>query len=173
MANNMPVEVEVWPVAADTAGLWLVSGDGPWASWEPVQSDSEPHADVELLLASHGAVFDTLLVHSTSWRTDLPRLILTYVAVVNAGDPVRIRWSEALPISLQFATAVGRPPTHGAAEAPLVRNADVLLHGLRHLSFLLQTDATAAGVLDHNWRAHLAGLRPALAGLYSEAHPAA
>jgi hypothetical protein len=145
MANDMPVEVEVWPVAADAAGVWLVSGDGPWMPWGPVQSDSEPHAEVELLLASHGAVFDTVLVHSTSWRTDLPRLVLTYVVVVNAGDPVRVRWPDALPVSLQFASAVGRPPTHGAVEAPLVRDADVLLHGLRHLSFLLQTDATAAG----------------------------
>lgn len=173
MANDKPTVVEVWPVAADSAGLWLLSGEGPWEPWQPVQSDGEPHDDVELLLASRGVAFDAVLVHSTSWRNEPHRLVLTYIAVLNAGDPVPIKFPGALPISAQFADAVGQPPTHGAAEAPLVRFSDVLLHGLRHLAFLLQTDATSAGVLDANWRAHLAGLRPALAGMYSAAHHAA
>jgi hypothetical protein len=172
MANEMPVVVEVWPVAADEAGLWLASGAGPWRADSPVPSDSDPHGEVELLLAMRGALGDVALLHSTSWRTDVPRLVLTYVAVVDAGAAVRVRWPEALPVSLEFADTV-RPAPHGPTESPTVAEDAVLLHGLRHLAFLLETDASAAGALDGDWRGHLAGLRPALAGMYSEAHPAA
>jgi hypothetical protein len=172
MANDMPVIAEVWPVAADEAGVWLVSGPGAWTSDLPIQSDSDPHGEVELMLASRGAAFDTVLLHSTSWRTDVPRLVLTYMAVLNAGAAVRARWPQALPVSLEFADTV-RPAPHAPTESPVVAEDAVLLHGLRHLAFLLETDVTSAGALDENWRRHLAGLRPALAGMYSEQHSAA
>lgn len=172
MANDMQVIVEVWPVAADEAGVWLASGAQAWRSDLPIQSDADPHGEVELMLATHGAAFDTLLLHSTSWRTDVPRLVLTYVAVLNAGSAVRARWPEALPVSLAFADTV-HPAPHAPTESPVVAEDAVLMHGLRHLAFLLETDATSAGTLDANWRRHLAELRPALAGMYSEAHSAA
>ena len=37
----MMVVAEVWPVAADELGLWLLSGDGPRPSL-PVMDDAEP-----------------------------------------------------------------------------------------------------------------------------------
>jgi hypothetical protein len=173
MANDMPIMVEVWPLAADEAGIWLVSGGEAWCTNTPVQSDSDPHGDVELLLAMRGAGPDTVLLHSTSWRTDLPRLVVTYVAVVNAGPAVRVRWPLALPVSLEFAGQV-RPKPHGPAERPTdVADDAVLVHAVRHLAWLRETDPGATASLDDVWRAHLSGLRPALAGLYSVEHSAA
>lgn len=171
MNEPMTVYVELWPVAADQEGLWLVSGRGPWRPTLPVPADSEPHAEVELLLRAHGiGEADVPLLHSTSWRLDAPHLLLTYLAVVRRPGFVRENWPGAEPISPRLLEVVGKPPTHDAAEPPLVRDLDVLAHALRHAAFLRDNDATAAAVLDEHWRTHLATLRPALAGMYDEKH---
>lgn len=177
MANDMQVMTEVWPLAADEAGIWLLSGAEAWVlglAGMPVQTDSDPHGDTELILQAKGVrKDDVLFLHSTSWRVDLPRLIVTYVAVVDAGPAVRARWPQALPVSLEFAGQV-RPKPHGPADRPTgVADDAVLVHAARHVAWLLETDPQATASLDENMRAHLAGLRPALAGLYSEAHSAA
>ncbi len=169
MLEPMTVWVEVWPVAADEASLWLVSGNDAWRSG-PVMADSEPHAELELSLHTHGALDHVRLLHSTSWRVDGPRVILTYVAVVHPGGPVRSAWPEALPIGLDLANAVGKPFTNAPVDPPTPRYIDVLLHGIRHLRFLLDTDATNAAALDHHWRRFLANLQPALARMYDQEH---
>jgi hypothetical protein len=61
MAEPMAVQVEIWPVAADAAGVWLLSGDDAWRPELAVPSDSEPHAEVELALAQHGTLNDVVL----------------------------------------------------------------------------------------------------------------
>ncbi|WP_433346028.1 hypothetical protein [Micromonospora sp. CA-111912] len=170
MAENMAVWVEVWPVAADQVGLWLLSGGDAWRPGLPVPSDSEPHAEVELELAGRAAKDSASLLHSTSWRVDGPRVILTYIAVVEVTGLVRDQWPDALPIDLALAEAVGRPPTNAANDAPAPRYVDVLLHALRHLRFLIDYDATAAEALTGTIRGHLLPLAPALAGMYGERH---
>lgn len=169
MAEPMTTWVEVWPLAADQVGIWLLSGDDAWRGSLPVMADSEPHFEVEQILAEHQVGHDVALLHSTSWRVDGPRVILTYVAVVQAGGIealVRDRWTDALPVSLDLADAVGRPNAHAPSAAPAPRYIDVLLHGVRHLRFLLDTDASNRAALDAHWRQHLEGLKPALAGMY-------
>lgn len=172
MSEPMTVYPEVWPVAADPIGLWLLSGDGPLRPRLPVMADGDVHADVELELHQFGLdASDVPLLHSTSWRPEDTSVILTYVAVARCGSGyVREWWPAAEPISPMLPRAVGKPPAHGAAEAPIPRHVDVLIHAIRHLAFLLEWDATAASVLDEHWRRHLSVLKPALAGLYSEVH---
>ena len=80
MCGLMNVQVEVWPVAADAAGLWLLSDGGPWLS-APIPQDSDPHFEVEHLLGN-AAIANPPLLHSTSWRPDGPHVLLTYIAVV-------------------------------------------------------------------------------------------
>ncbi|TDC96024.1 hypothetical protein [Actinomadura sp. 7K507] len=167
--ENMPVRVEIWPVAADRVGMWLLSGEDAWRSGN-VRSDSEPHTEVEFILGDHDAVDKAALLHSTSWRVDGPALLVTYMAVIGVTGLIRDRWPNALPVSLDLATAVGKPPTHSPLDPPAPRHIDVLIHGLRHLRFLLETDATNAAALDENWRRHLSGLAPALAGMYDQHH---
>lgn len=175
MANEMAVDVEVFGLAADEAAPWLVSGVRPWRS-ASVPSDSDPHSEVELLLDRVGVKrSEVRLLHSTSWRADVPRLVLTYVAVLDAGPAVRARWPQAEPITLDVAQQEwGIPPTHAATKPPEeIAVSSVIEHALRHMAFLLETDATAAAALDENWRTHLGELRPVLANLYSVAHSAA
>jgi hypothetical protein len=170
MAEPMGVRVEVWPLVATSTGVWLVSGDDAWRPSVPVMSDTEPHGEVEMALATNEALDDAVLLHSTSWRTDGQAVVLTYVAVLRCSELVQERWPQARPVSIRLAEAVGKPPTNAPVDAPAPRYIDVLLHGIRHLKFLLETDATNAAALDDNWRTHLSALSPALAGMYDETH---
>ena len=170
MAENMGVLVEVWPVAADELGIWLLSGRDAWRPGLLVAADNEPHADVESVLAEHGILGQAPLLHSTSWRCDGPQVVLTYVAVVATSGLVRDDWPDALPVSLELAEAVGRPPTNAANDAPAPRHIDVLMHALRHLRFLIDHDATASSALHEPMRTHLMTMQPALAGMYGDRH---
>lgn len=174
MNEPMATWVEVWPVAADKRGIWLVSGVGAWNPALPVAADSSPHAEVELLLAENGALTDATLIHATSWRHDPPRQVDSYMVILDThGDYVRARWPQAAPVDLWLPVEVGRPSTHAANEPPAPRHVDVLLHGLRHLRFLRDEDGTAAAAMSEDWRRHLDAFTPALACMYSDVHPGA
>jgi hypothetical protein len=135
-------------------------------------ADNEPHSDVEYLLGENEAQSDAVLLHSTSWRVDGPAIVLTYIAVIRCDGLVRDRWANAMPVSSSLTEVVGKPPTNSPIDPPAPRYVDVLMHGLRHLKFLLDTDATNAAALDDTWQRHLAELNPALATMYSERHSA-
>ena len=166
MANDMAVIPEVWPVAADRVGIWLVSGDDAWRTMA-VASDSEPHFEIELELMARGVRGQLAMMHSTSWRIDGPRLIVTYMAVLQAEDLVKGIWPSARPVTAKLLDAVGKPPAHAPDEAPAPRYIDVLAHGLRHLRFLMDTDPANAEAMGPLMRQHLEPLSPALAGLYA------
>lgn len=173
MLEPMTVRVEVWPLAADEVGIWLLSGSDAWRS-PAIMADSEPHTEVEFQLATHD-VPGAAVLHSTSWRTEGTSVIVTYVAVIDAGSAVRVAWPAALPVTTVLAAEVGKPPTHAPTEAPAPRYIDVLMHGLRHLRWLADpaNDATSAAAFPAYWRQHLAPLEPALATMYDEPHRAA
>jgi len=182
MAELMTVTVEVWPLAADEAGIWLVSDGDAWR-FGPVEAASDVHYEAEVMLFNHDidpddAVFVRLpadtprmdVLHSTSWRPDGPTIVLTYMSVVKTSGYVLDRWPTAAPVTAALPAAIGKAPPHRAAEVPIPRVADVLLHGIRHLRWLAtdEGDAETAAALDANWRRHLAPLRPALAQMFSE-----
>jgi len=173
----MLVTAEVWPVAADETGLWLL-GDGARPSL-PVMSDAEPHDYAEMELMQAGMWATTRTLHSTSWRVgydqalDQNYLVVTYIAAVDCSGLVREEWPEAIPITTGVADAeLGRVPTHGPTEAPAVRHFDVLFHALRHLSYLLVHDATVAAALTETWGEHLASWEPEIARMYQQVHEA-
>src|SRR5690242_5924652 len=100
----MTVSVEVWPLGADDAAIWLLSDGDAWR-FGPVEAASDVHYEVELLLFQHGidpddAVFIRVLdaapradvIHSTSWRPEATAIVLTYMAVVRAPGYVLDRW---------------------------------------------------------------------------------
>lgn len=173
MLEPMTVVAEVWPVAADRTGLWLISGGDALRS-DAVMADGDVHFEVEMLLAEHGIqATDTAVIHSTSWRPDGPAVVLTYMTVIRTEGAVRERWPSAQPITAELAEAVGKPPTHAANEVPVPRYIDVLIHGLRHLAYLREHDVTNAAAMGDLWRQHLEAFKPAMAGMYSEPHRAA
>src|SRR6266581_1832820 len=111
-----------------------------------------------------------LMTVTVEVRPLAPTIVLTYMAVVRASGYVLETWPDAAPVTSALPAAVGKAPPHGAAEVPVPRVVDVLLHGLRHLKFLAgpDGDAETAAALDGNWLRHLAQLRPALAAMFSE-----
>lgn len=169
MSERTEVRVEVWPVSADPAGIWLISGDDAWRS-DAILKGSDPHTAVTDVLKENNAASDVKLLHSTSWRADESAVVLTYMAVIDCSEFARDQWPKSLPISPALLDAVGKPIEVEATEAPIPRYIDVLMHGLRHLQFLLQTDSSARTALCDPWRSHLASWRPALAGMYDHEH---
>ena len=101
------------------------------------------------------------VVHSTAWRYEQGRLILTYLAVVDA------HWLQQLPTQRAwFAEAVGSEATlRSSSLAPPERIAigHVLAHALDHLTLLYSTDAAISSVLGGRWADPLASraMRPA------------
>jgi hypothetical protein len=170
MLEKMGITVEVWPLAADEAGIWLISGRDA-LRWGPVMADGDVHYEAETLLRGFGLdLADVDVLHSTSWRPDGPAVVLTYMAVVTIGGYALDSWPDAAPVTPALPAAVGKAPPHGAAEVPVPRWVDVPLHGIRHLAFLAgpDGDAETAAALDGTWLRHLAQLRPALAEMFSE-----
>jgi hypothetical protein len=96
---------------------------------------------------------DPLLVHSTSWRFEDARVVLTYMVVVRApaeldvhlaADPVR-----RAPLARGEAT--GPPPSIDIAQ--------VTEHAFRHLAWLIQDDDVVRSTLP-NWAGFLSRYEP-------------
>ena len=168
MSEHMGVRVEVWPISADAAGFWLLSGNQQWMAPGRVPADDEPESDVAWLLSTHEA--RASYIHSTSWRTGGPNIVLTYIAVIDlAGEPVRSKWRDALPIEPGLLMdQVGAPKASPPLHSPNVRHLDVLLHAIRHLAYLADHDGEADVQLDDMWHRHLVDVRPELARMFLE-----
>ncbi len=167
MADHMGVRIELWVVAADQAGIWLLNGDDAWRT-DRISADEDVHAEVELLAYGHAPDLALSVIHSTSWRQDGPGIVLTYVAIGQAGEFVQDRWPRALPITAELLEEVGRAFPHAADEAPIPRHIDVLMHAVRHLRFLRDTDTPTRDAMSADWRRHLEAFEPALSGMYSD-----
>jgi len=95
-----------------------------------------------------------VVVHSTSWRHEDGRVILTYVAVVAPPDRLPPDSLVELPVAraeLARGQAMAAPKAIGI-EA-------VLEHALRHLSWLVKDDPAVMSSLA-GWRELLAAYEP-------------
>lgn len=167
MGEPMAAWVEIWPLAADETGIWLLSGGDAWRTG-PVPADSDPLFEVKLLVGQHDPEMQLDLIHSTSWRVDGPSVILTWVTIAHARGLVVEQWPDALPVTTKLAEKVGKPITHAANEPPTPRDIDVLMHAIRHLRFLRDTDDSARVVMPEAWLQNLDAWEPVLSGLYIE-----
>lgn len=123
-------------------------GPDPW--YIEVGADQDPVEVVGRL--SRNLMGDPLLVHSTSWRRARGSVILSFV-VVNRDDQ-----APELP-----GIPIGRAELarSGATHAPIsIAYQQVLEHGLRHLAWLAEDDATVRSVLSGEWRQVLGGYMP-------------
>jgi hypothetical protein len=167
VAEPMAVWDEVWPVALDGSGVWLL--DDPRDQEMQVFSDDEPQAVAETRLHLLGMLDHLIALHSTSWRVDGQRLITSWIAVIAVPtDYVRQVYPKAMPLSTSVLDLVGHPIPHGATEPPTPRDLDVLLHALRHLAFLVgpEGDVNVRDALTAAWLRELGPVRHALAGMY-------
>ena len=95
-----------------------------------------------------------VVVHSTSWRHEESRIILTYVAVVSPPSSLPPDSLVAMPVrraELARGEAMSAPKSIGV-EA-------VLEHALRHLSWLIRDDPAVMTALA-GWQEVLAGFEP-------------
>jgi len=93
-------------------------------------------------------------------------VVLTYMAVLKSAGVVPEVWPDARPVSAALLAVVGQPAASPVTEPPAPRYIDVLMHGIRHLRFLMDTDSAAREALPDVWRRHLEPITPVLAGMY-------
>jgi len=94
------------------------------------------------------------VVHSTSWRYEAGKVVLTYVAVVD--PPEQLPAGSLVPVPIRRAELA-----RGEAMAPpaSIGVAAVLEHALRHLSWLVRDDPAIEQALA-SWTDVLAAYRP-------------
>lgn len=163
---------EVWPLGADEVSIWLLSGEaGPWPSdYIDRRSDAQTMAELECI--RHSVNLATCVLHSSSWRThydedtDQNFDIKTFMLADSLDDLALDRWPDARAFTPEFAESLGRAPHHGPAEPPIVRWGHVLLHGVRHLRYLRDTDSDIRDGLSDDWCRHLEAFEPAIAQMY-------
>ena len=125
--------IEILPV-------FLSAGVPHWA--KPIHADSyrvgwpASRAPGEVVLDTLARLgFDPLLAHSTSWRHEAGRIVLTYVAVVR--EPEFVPDGPMVPVPVGHAELArgdrfAPPPEIGVAQ--------VVEHAFRHLSWLVKDD---------------------------------
>jgi hypothetical protein len=94
------------------------------------------------------------VAHSTSWRYEAGRVILTYIVVVEPPERLAPDSLIAMPVAratLARGEAMTPPPAIGVAA--------VLEHALRHLSWLIKDDQAIATALA-DWRDVLSDYQP-------------
>jgi hypothetical protein len=127
--------VHLCPVANDTVRV----------AWDP---DLDPVESVVDAVAARGLA--PVMVHSTSWRVERRRIVLTFVVVVERPGvtPAGLVAERVTRAELARGHATGSPGE--------VHLSQVVEHGLRHLSWLVHEDAAIAASLPA-WREALAG----------------
>jgi hypothetical protein len=123
-------------------------GPDPW--YIEVGADDDPVEVVSRI--SRNLMGEPLLVHSTSWRRARGSVILTFVVVNRAEQAPEL---PGIPIGrAELARS-------GATHAPMaIAYQQVLEHGLRHLAWLVNDDATVRSGLSREWKQVLAGYVP-------------
>ena len=141
--------LEVFPVFLRGGVLgWLRPAGGP-----PLRLSggaSQPNQAVVDALVEQG--IRPRAVHSTSWRFEGDRVVLTYLAVVDGRTAQGWESNEVRRKDLARGTATGPPPEIGVEQ--------VIEHGLRHLAWLIKDDPVIRDLLREGWPPLLAGYEP-------------
>ena len=123
-------------------------GPEPW--YLEVGPDEDPVEVVSRLSAN--LLGPPLLAHSTSWRRGRGGVILSFMVVIADGQAPDF---EGVPIGR---AELARNSATEAARS--IAAAQVIEHGLRHLSWLAKEDQVVKGVLSDEWKRLLEGYVP-------------
>ena len=153
-----------WPVVVEVVLLRL-HGDGALAhrhvsAVAPAGTDLDDHA-----LALAGPLADDAVLHSTSWRQDGDRLVLTYAALPDP-DPVAPAQPLLTPSIVAGSTSLRPSPE-------VLHEHHVAAHAVRHLADLAERDpvVTAAAAQDPLlWAAVARTARRPPTGTHDAAH---
>ncbi len=123
-------------------------GPDPW--YIEVGAGQDPVEAVGRL--SRDLLGEPLLLHSTSWRRARGAVILSFVIVNRDEQAAHLPGIPIERVELARSGATSAPATIAARQ--------VLEHGLRHLAWLVEDDATVRCVLSAAWRRALSGYVP-------------
>jgi hypothetical protein len=150
-AVTLPPAIEILVLCADERGIRRLRprGDGEFRVDGGSPAD---HPTRAVRLAVEALDLTPRFVHSTSWRYEDGRVVLTYVAVVDPplGPVDGLENQAVVPADLARS---------GALEPPASITTDqVLQHTLHHLTWLVEEDPAARRALG-TWLPFLAGHR--------------
>jgi hypothetical protein len=115
-------------------------GPDPW--YIEVGAGDDPVEVVTRL--SRTLMGDPLLVHSTSWRRARGSVILSFIVVNREDQAPELAGIPIVRAELARGGATSAPSSVGYAQ--------VLEHGLRHLSWLVGDDAVVQATLTDDWK---------------------
>jgi hypothetical protein len=142
------VTIEVFTVCREGDDLVLTGpcGAAPWL----IESGGGEHPLETAVRIIEGALPESLLVHSTSWRFERNAVILTFLAVIEEPGGM-----QAVPIGR---ADLARNSEHAAPSE--ISYGQVLEHALRHLAWLAKDDDVVKRTLDGSWHRMLASYVP-------------
>ncbi len=145
-----PVQAEILVLTLTGGAIALTGpcGAAPW--YVEVGRDVSPTDIVRSIARTN--VGEPAVVHSTSWRHTRGGVVLTFVAVVDAGLTGGL---EQVPVE-RAELARGGPST----APPRAPEAAVIEHGLRHLAWLACDDSIVAAALPAGWHQALTAYTP-------------
>jgi len=133
---------EILPLYLAEGAAWLLRPETSESMQVEAAAGALPADAVGAALAAVGV--DAEIFHSTSWRYEGGRLVLTYLAVLPRA--VRATGFEPVPVvraELARGTAKGAPTKIGVGQ--------VVEHGLRHLCWLSKDDPIIREALPGEW----------------------
>jgi hypothetical protein len=145
--SDVPFSSEFAQQSLEVLILTLDGGSAVWL--KPVHADSL-HVGLPVASSPGDVVIETLgrfglaprVVHSTSWRHEEGRLVLTYIAVVEPPS-----WLPADTLARVEVARAGLARGDATAPPSEIGVAQVIEHALRHLSWLLRDDPAIAEAL--------------------------
>jgi hypothetical protein len=117
-------------------------------TWEPPLDPTESIVDA---IADLGLA--PTMAHSTSWRIEDRRLVLTFLVVVDAPADLPPTYDAELVARVELARG------HATGPPAAVHLSQVVEHGLRHLAWLVREDDAIADAMP-GWLGALAAYAP-------------
>lgn len=144
--------VELLPFFIEKGTIYRISPRGAPSLRVELPSGVHPHDLAQDAIAEMGSA--SIAVHSTSWRSEDGRLVITYLAVVP-------NFPEATEDYLAVAVD-GHQLARGTATEPpaAIHVEEVAAHALRHLAWLARDDEAVREALGEDWLQALDGFHP-------------
>jgi len=152
LRSGPTVFVEIFPVFLNESGI-LALVPNHSKTWQiPLPAAGHAHGHVEEELGDRGV--EAEIIHSTSWRQDGEKVVLTFLAVIRPPEEMPKGWSVMPVARSELAHSGAKTPP------PEIPSGAVLTHALQHLSWLYETDLTVRENLSTGWEGILASFRP-------------
>jgi class 3 adenylate cyclase/CRP-like cAMP-binding protein/tetratricopeptide (TPR) repeat protein len=144
--------IEVLPVFLKNGEIWWLRPSAGTSLQVEGSGSAHPGDAVVSALAEHGVL--PVAVHSTSWRFERGRLVVTYLAVLDESDPSvdGFQSAEVRRRDLARGSAFAPPPT--------IEIDHVVEHALRHLAWLGRDDPVIRELLHGGWFRALESYEP-------------